>query len=150
MSYSEITRTCRLSLARAQSQAARSEELELSVEQRNIVEAWRNARRTRDYTMGRQLLSLFIAQRGRGLSYGQIANVASLCVPVVVGSSVLVQLKERNARARGIVAACHDSESGVLYDIRPPVTCGRGRAATGFMSDVPARQVEHEHSIMCR
>ena len=98
--------------------------------------------------MGRQLLSLFIAERGRGLTQTQIARACTLLVPVTLGSPVLVQLKDRNARARGIVVACHDSG----YDVRPPVTCGRGRAAhaAGFMSNVPAASVEHEHSIICR
>ena len=88
--------------------------------------------------MSRQLLSLFIAQRGQGLSQREIAEVCSLVVAVDIGSPVLVQLKARNARARGIVAVRRDDGK---YDINPPVACGRGRATTGFMTGVDERHV---------
>ena len=119
----------------------------------NLADMWRNAKKTRDYVGAKQALSLLLLpaeDKTKSWTHADIIELASDIKPVNAGDRVLVN-RGRNTRGVGVVLHRNsDGNGNMAFSIGPVDVPPRSRRSCGSMANVPARDVEHFDSLICR
>ena len=119
----------------------------------NLANMWRNAKKTRDYVGAKQALSLLLLpaeDKAMSWTHADTIDLVSDIKPVNVGDRVLVN-RGRNTRGVGVILHRNsDGNDNMTFSIGPVDVPPRSRRSCGSMANVPARDVEHFDSLICR